>query len=120
MLQRADRQAVVREDARSASSSTCDVFPDAYPLDGWALEELIAAEQQLGRALDYGLIASRLTELYEFAAAHIGEPRITTLESDGAPCYSWPRERRAMFLGGTSSRLARAIAIATGRGQLVR
>ena len=83
-----------------------NVFPDAYPLDGWELEELLAAEQQLGRALDYGLIASRLTELYEFAAAHIGEPRITTLESDGAPCYSWPREHRELFLGGTSSRLA--------------
>jgi hypothetical protein len=97
-----------------------NVFPDAYPLDGWELEELLAAEQQLGRALDYGLIASRLTELYEFAAAHIDEPRITRLESDGAPCYSWPREHRELFLGGTSSRLARAIAIATGRRQPVR
>jgi hypothetical protein len=27
-----------------------NVFPDAYPLDGWAREELMAAEQPLGRS----------------------------------------------------------------------
>jgi hypothetical protein len=97
-----------------------DVFPDAYPLDGWALDELIAAEQALGRALDYGMIASRLTELYEFAADHIGEPRICTLESDGAPCYSWAWEERELFLDGTRWPLPRAIAIARGRRQPVR
>ena len=92
-----------------------NTFPQRYPLDGWPLEDLIAAEQRLARALDYGVIASRLTELYDFAAACLGEPRITTLVSDGTPCYSWPAEERAPWLGGTGRPLARAIALATGR-----
>ena len=92
-----------------------DVFPERYPLDGWTLEELLAEERPLARALDYGIIASRVTELYEFAAASLGEPRITTLESKGALCYSWPAEERAPWVAGITRPVARAIAIATGR-----
>ncbi|MGH2993566.1 MAG: hypothetical protein ACRDL1_08510 [Solirubrobacterales bacterium] len=97
-----------------------DVFPERYPLDGWTLEELLAAERRLGRALDYGIIASRVTELYEFAAASLEEPRITMLESDGALCYSWPAEERAPWVAGIRRPMARAIAIATGRRHPVR
>jgi hypothetical protein len=89
-------------------------FPEDYPLEGWSLEELIAAEGPLARAMDYGIIASRLTELYDFAAACLGEPRITKLVSGGTPCYSWPAEERAPWIGGTTRPLARAIALATG------
>jgi hypothetical protein len=63
--------------------------------------------------MDYCIIASRLTELYDFAAACLGEPRITTLVSEGTPCYSWPAEERAPWFVGTTRPLARAIALAT-------
>jgi hypothetical protein len=89
-------------------------FPEGYPLDGWALDELIAAEGPLPRTMDYGIIASRVSELYDFAGGCLNEPRITTLVSDGAPCYSWPAEERAPWFVGTTRPLARAIALATG------
>jgi hypothetical protein len=92
-----------------------DQFPAEYPLDEWSLEELLAAEGPFARALDYGLIAPRLTELYEFAARCIDEPRLTKLVSDGTPCYSRPPAERAQWLGGATWPLARMIAVATGR-----
>jgi hypothetical protein len=97
-----------------------DQFPDEYPLDGWTLESLIAAEGPLARTIDYGIIASRVTELYEFAAACLGEPRIRTLEDEGALCYSWPADERGPWLDGTTRPPARAIAIATGRRHPIR
>jgi hypothetical protein len=97
-----------------------DVFPERYPLDGWTLEELIGGEGRLASALDYGIITSRVTELYEFAAASLEEPRITKLESDGALCYSWPAEERAPWIAGNRRPMARAIALATGRRHPVR
>jgi hypothetical protein len=97
-----------------------DQFPSGYPLDGWTLEELIAAEGPLARTIDYGIIASRVTDLYEFAAVSLGEPRVRTLEEEGALCYSWPAEEREPWLEGTTRPLARAIAMATGRRHPVR
>jgi hypothetical protein len=92
-----------------------DQFPAVYPLGGWLLDDLIEAEGTAARAIDYGLIGPRLTELYDFAAAALGEPRLTTLVSDGTPCYVWPAKERAPWLGGTTWPPARAIALATGR-----
>jgi hypothetical protein len=92
-----------------------NTFPHGYPLHGSALEDLIATEQPLARALDYGIIASRLTELYDFAAGCLGEPRVTALVSRGTPCYSWPAEERAPWLEGITWPLARVVALATGR-----
>jgi hypothetical protein len=40
-----------------------NVFPEGYPLDDWPLAELIRGEGRLARALDYGIISSRLAEL---------------------------------------------------------
>jgi hypothetical protein len=89
-------------------------FPDPYPPHGWSMEDLLAAHGRLAQVIDYGLIPSELTELYGFAAAALGEPRITTLLSDGTPCYAWPAEERAPWLAGAARPLARAIARATG------
>jgi hypothetical protein len=92
-----------------------NTFPDRYPLTGARLDDIIAAERPLARALDYGVIASRLTELYDFAADCLGEPRVRTLVCNGTPCYSWPAEERAPWIGGTAWPMARAVAFATGR-----
>jgi hypothetical protein len=92
-----------------------DQFPPDYPLEGWSVDDLNEAEGTLPRALDIGIILPRLTELYDFAAKSLGEPRLTTLVSDGTPCYSWPAEDRAAWLVGADRPLARAIALMTGR-----
>jgi hypothetical protein len=89
-------------------------FPDTYPLEGLSMDELLSAHGRLARVIDYGLIVSELTELYAFAAAELGEPRLTALISDGTPCYAWPAENRAPWLAGATRPLARAIARATG------
>jgi hypothetical protein len=97
-----------------------NVFPEGYPLDDWPLAELIRAEGRLARALDYGIISSRLAELYEFAALSLEEPRVCTFVSDGTPCYCWPPEERAPWLDGVSWPPARWVALATGRRHPVR
>jgi hypothetical protein len=92
-----------------------DTFPESYPLDGWRLEyELHQRGGLIARAIDYGVIASRLTELYEFAAACLDEPRVAALVKNGTPCYAWPAEERVPWLVGTTGPLPRAIALATG------
>jgi hypothetical protein len=90
-----------------------NVFPYGYPLTGWPLPELIRAEGRLARALDYGIISSRLAELYAFAARSLEEPQVGTFVSDGTPCYCWPAEERAPWLDGTTWPPARWAALAT-------
>ena len=89
------------------------VFPQHYPLHGRVLEELLAAERPLARALDYGIIGSRISDLYHFAAASLDLPGIAELVDDGTPCYAWPASRRSVWLDGTTGRLSRLAAFAT-------
>jgi hypothetical protein len=97
-----------------------NVFPEGYPLDDWPLAELIRGEGRLARALDYGIISSRLAELYEFTALSLEEPRVCTFVSDRTPCYCWPPEERAPWLDGIRWLPARWAAFATGRRHPVR
>lgn len=89
------------------------VFPQHYPLHGRVLEDLIAAERPLARALDYGIIGSRISELYHFAADSLDLPGIAKLVDDGTPCYAWPSSQRSVWLDGTTSLLSRVAAFAT-------
>jgi hypothetical protein len=89
-------------------------FPDDYPAHGWSMDDLIAAHGRIAQLIDLGLIPWDMTKLYEFAATALDEPRITTLVSDGIPCYVWPAEERVPWLVGATRRLPRAIARATG------
>jgi hypothetical protein len=91
------------------------VFPQRYPVDGSRLEELIAAERPLGRALDWGIIASRLPELYDFAATSLEQPRVAELIDDGKPCYAWPASERSAWSNEPSPWL-RLLSFATGAG----
>ncbi|MGY1607559.1 MULTISPECIES: hypothetical protein [unclassified Geodermatophilus] len=89
-------------------------FPTHYPLR-LSLGQAIAAEQPLARALDYGVIAPRLPELYAFSAACLGEPRLTgLLDEGGAPAYAWPPEDRDFWRTGNTGRHLRSIARLTG------
>ncbi|HWE89570.1 MAG TPA: hypothetical protein VG317_08930 [Pseudonocardiaceae bacterium] len=66
------------------------VFPQHYPLTGLSLPQIIAAERPLARWLDYGVIGSRPSHLYEFAAGVLGLSDITMLIRGDEPCYAGP------------------------------
>ncbi|TLQ47731.1 hypothetical protein [Streptomyces marianii] len=88
-------------------------FPPEYPVTT-PVEETVLDEHALARMLDYGLIAPRLTSLYEFSAASLDEPRLTTLLDDGIPSYAWPHTDVAIWYVGNTGRHLRAIARASG------
>jgi hypothetical protein len=67
-----------------------NILPNLYPLDGFAVEELLDAENYLGRLVDYGVILPRAHALYAHAAAELNEPRILDMLRDGRPVYAWP------------------------------
>jgi hypothetical protein len=90
-------------------------FPSHYPLR-LPLTEAIAQEQPLARAMDYGVIAPRLPDLYAFSAAALAEPRLTGLLDDGAPAYAWPHADRFFWSAGNTGRHLRALAVLTGVG----
>jgi hypothetical protein len=74
--------------------SVSRVLPDRYPLQG-DLDEYIAEEHALGRLLDLGVIAPRLSELYGWSAAQLQLPDVADLVSDAIPAYAWdPGDRR--------------------------
>jgi hypothetical protein len=90
------------------------VIPNDYPLTR-DVEWYIAAEQRLGRLLDYAVIAPRLQRLYEWSAQELGEPRLLGLVRDGSPIYAWPYEQRHVwhpqrvtFAGRVLERVTRA------------
>jgi len=89
------------------------VFPDRYPLTGIALTEILAAEHRLFRAVDYGVIGTRIEALYDFAAQSLGEPRLTALLRDGVPAYAWPPDERDPWLHGGKRALPRLFGWAT-------
>jgi hypothetical protein len=72
------------------------VLPDRYPL-ALDVERYVAAEQRLGRLLDYAVIVPRLQQLYEWSAEELAEPRVRELVRDGSPVYAWPFEQRHVW-----------------------
>ena len=88
------------------------VLPDRYPL-ALDVEGYIAAEQRLGRMLDYAVIAPRLQRLYEWSAEQLGEPRLLGLVREGNPIYVWPFEQRHVWRTPTMPFAARVLERAT-------
>jgi hypothetical protein len=72
------------------------VLPDRYPL-ARDVESYIKAEHDLGRMLDYSVIAQRGQHMYEWAAEELAEPRLLELIRDGSPTYAWPYEERHVW-----------------------
>jgi hypothetical protein len=70
------------------------ILPVQYPLTGFSIDEILAAENYAGRLIDYGVILPRMQELYAFAAADLNEPRLLDLVRDGFPVYAWTYEDR--------------------------
>jgi hypothetical protein len=61
--------------AAGAERTTRNVLPDRYPLTGVTIGEILAAENVIGRPIDYGVLLPRAQALYEFAAEDLNEPR---------------------------------------------
>lgn len=72
------------------------VLPDRYPL-ARDVESYLAAEQRLGRLLDYAVILPRMQGVYEWSADELGEPGLLELVRDGYPIYAWPFEKRHVW-----------------------
>ena len=72
------------------------VLPHHYPLAG-EVESYVAAEQHLGRMLDYSVIVPRLQRLYEWSAQELEESRLLHLVRNGNPIYAWPFEERHVW-----------------------
>ena len=70
------------------------ILPVQYPLTGFSIDEILAAENYAGRLIDYGVILLRMQELYAFAAADLNEHRLLDLVRDGFPVYAWTYEDR--------------------------
>lgn len=84
------------------------VVPDLYPLAS-EVERYVAAENRLGRMLDYAVIVPRLQRLYEWSARDLDEPRLVELIRDGNPIYAWPFEQRHVWRSPTMPLAARAL-----------
>ncbi len=72
------------------------VLPARYPIPD-SLEDLLQNEHSIGRMLDYAVIYSRLTELYEWSAEELGHPELRDLIRDGIPAYVWPETEHAVW-----------------------
>ncbi len=85
-----------REDAEVLLAMK-DVLPDVYPIEGLSVEEIIDAENPVGRLLDYTVIGTRVEALYASAAHELGELRLLGLVRNGAPVYALPYEMRHVW-----------------------
>src|SRR5258707_10204238 len=48
-----------------------NILPDRYPLDEFTVQEILDAENYLGRLIDYGVILPRVHALYAHAACQL-------------------------------------------------
>ena len=88
------------------------VLPDRYPLEQHVASYL-AAEQRLGRLLDYAVIQPRIQRLYEWSAEQLGEPALVELVRNGNPIYAWPFEQRHVWRQPAMPWLGRVLERAT-------
>jgi hypothetical protein len=72
-------------------------YPEEYPLTDVTVEQLVAREGRIARAIDERVISPRLADLYAFSAALLDEPRITEFVRAGIPRYA----RNGVPLSGT-------------------
>jgi hypothetical protein len=79
-----------RRRGADAFLSLHNILPNRYPLDGSTVEELLDAENYLGRLVDYAVILPRAQVLYAHAAAVLNEPQLLEMLRDGRPVYAWP------------------------------
>jgi hypothetical protein len=72
------------------------VLPDEYPLRDGVMSYL-DDELRFGRLVDFGVIAPRLQQLYEWSAHELGTPGLVECVHDGALTYAWAFEDRDIW-----------------------
>ncbi|MFB7982725.1 hypothetical protein [Streptomyces vinaceus] len=72
------------------------ILPDEYPLTA-GVRSYLGDERGFGRLLDYGMIAPRLQQLYEWSAHELEAPDLLDCVRDGALTYAWPFEERGVW-----------------------
>jgi hypothetical protein len=72
------------------------VLPARYPLEN-DVAAYVAAERNIGQTLDYGLIAPRLQQLYEWSANELGQPALLDCVHHGNPTYAWSYDDRQVW-----------------------
>ena len=86
------------------------ILPDRYPLDGLTVEEILEAENYLGRLIDYAVILPRVQALYAHAAAELNEPQLLDLLRNASPVYAWPYDERQVWTTSQAPVAIRAVA----------
>jgi hypothetical protein len=72
------------------------VLPDEYPLTR-DVSSYLPDELSFGRLLDYGMIAPRLQQLYEWSADVLDTPALLDCTRNGALTYAWRYEDRDVW-----------------------
>jgi len=72
------------------------VLPDEYPLT-YEVASYVADERGFGRLLDFGVIAPRIAQLYEWSADKLDAPGLLHCAHDGALTYAWRFEDRHVW-----------------------
>jgi hypothetical protein len=72
------------------------VLPDEYPLSD-NVGDYLSDELGFGRLLDFGVIAPRLQQLYQWSAHELGAPGLLDCIRDGSMTYAWPFEERGVW-----------------------
>jgi hypothetical protein len=76
--------------------SLSHVLPDEYPLTR-NVGSYLSDELSFGRLLDYGIIAPRIQQLYEWSADELGAPGLLDCTRAGALTYAWRYEDRDVW-----------------------
>ena len=72
------------------------VLPNEYPLRG-GVRSYLSAEHGFGRLVDFGMIAPRLQQLYQWSAHELAAPGLLDCVRDGAMTYAWSFEDRDVW-----------------------
>jgi hypothetical protein len=72
------------------------VLPDEYPLTR-DVGSYLTDELSVGRLLDYGMIAPRIQQLYDWSADELGAPGLLDCTRAGALTYAWRYEDRDVW-----------------------
>ena len=88
------------------------VLPSRYPLQD-DLDTYLSNEHELGRMIDYGVIAPRLQALYDWSAGELGIPGLRGLIREGSPVYAWSYSDRHVWRLPRESLPVRLLGVAT-------
>jgi hypothetical protein len=74
-----------------------NILPDHYPLTHQGIEEILNAENTLGRVIDYGVLLPRAQALYELVAEDLDEAALLEFIRNGKLVYAWPYKDRHVW-----------------------